>query len=135
MLLRSASDGSYCLMTWTFKQGAAALGFISRGHDSENGKPNTYPAIYFKRWRSRMSWWFVMANLAGGANDQVLAQIDCTTKINQAQWNMHVLDAGFDSFPGWLERRTGCINILQHPSRWMEKVRAEVPFEVPFALQ
>lgn len=134
MLLRSASDGLYRLMTWTFKQGAA-LGFFPRGPDSENGKPNTYPASYFKRWRSRMSWWFVMANLAGGADDQVLAQIDCTTKINQAQWNMHVLDAGFDSSPGWLERRTGCINILQHPSRWMEKVRAEVPFKVPFALQ
>lgn len=78
-----------------------------------------------------MAWWFCFGNLLGGGRE-VLAQIDCTTTINQAEWNMDVLPAGFEFSDGWFDRFTGNVSILERPSIWMAMVRED--FERRLAL-
>lgn len=46
----------------------------------------------------------------------VLAQIDCTTKMNAAEWTMDVVPSDFDFFLGWFDRISGNVSILEQPS-------------------
>lgn len=128
MLLKSPKDGpdepqSYRVLTWTFRQGCA-LGWFPGGRAEDKCKPNTYPASYFQRFRSRMSYWFCFTNLLGGGKE-VLAQIDCTTKMNAAEWNMNTVPPDFEFSPGWFDRISGNVSILEQPSVWMARVRED----------
>lgn len=123
MLLQSTRDDSYRVLTWTFRQGCA-LDWFPSGPAEEGEKPNLYPASYFQRFRSRMAFWFCFANLFGGGKE-VLAQIDCTNNMNQADWNMYTVPADFEFSRGWFDRFSGNVSILEQPTVWMARVRAD----------